>query len=265
MNEPTDNPSPDETESAWTDERSIRIEADLERVWAAWAEPEHVRRWFSDDASGSLEPGGELVHEFRGHGEHRYQVLEVEAPHRLVLEGRMMDGAAFRQEVTLRREDGHTVLTLVHSGFGSVDPDDEMTKGIDSGWTMALQVMKYYAERKFGRDKTAVPLFRPARFEYEELAGQHFFPAGARTDWLAASPPVGDELARSSHELLLEWPEAGGLLELKAFGSGPEARVAGLRAILWASEGEAAPMVDGDTLIASLERSIDALLGRLAG
>ena len=244
-------------------ERSIRIEADLERVWASWAEPEHVRRWFSDDASGSLEPGGELVHQFHGHGEHRYQVLEVEAPHRLLLEGRMMGGAAFRQEVTLHREDGHTVLTLVHSGFGSVDPDDEMTKGIDSGWTMALQVMKYYAERMFGRDKTALPLFRPARYEYEDLANRHYFPGDARGEWLATTPALGEEIARSSHELLLEWPEAGGLLELKAFGSGPDARVAGLRAILWDAQDGGSSGLDVDALRSSLEQSIEGLLGRL--
>ena len=47
------------------DRRSIRIDADVERVWAAWAEPEHVMRWFSDEAHGTLEPGGELVHTSR--------------------------------------------------------------------------------------------------------------------------------------------------------------------------------------------------------
>ena len=84
------------TKETWTDEREIRISSDPEAVWAAWAEPEHVRRWFSDDARGELEAGGEIVHEFEGHGEHRYTVMEVDAPRRLVLEGEM-DGRAFRQ------------------------------------------------------------------------------------------------------------------------------------------------------------------------
>ncbi len=95
----TDRPRPDER---WSDEREIRISSDPASVWAAWAEPEHVRRWFSDDAHGRLEEGASLVHEFEGHGEQRYSVMEVDAPSRLVLEGEL-DGRAFRQEVELRR------------------------------------------------------------------------------------------------------------------------------------------------------------------
>lgn len=252
---------PPEEGEPWHDERSIQIDGSVEDVWSAWAEPDHVRRWFSDHAYGALEPGAELVHVFEGHGEHRYQVLEVEAPHRLVLEGRMMDGAAFRQEVRIERNDGTTVLTLVHSGFGASDPEDEITKGIDSGWTMALHVMKYYVEHAFGRDKVSLPIFRPAQFDYEPLAQNHYFPEAARSEWLKLPAAVGRPLARTSHELLLEWPAAGGVLELKAFGSGPSARVAGLRAILWAGAGD--DSVEPSTLEGELHASMDRLLARL--
>lgn len=216
------------------DRRSIRIDADVEKVWAAWAQPEHVRRWFSDEAHGTLEPGGELVHIFEGHGEHRYRVLEVEAPHRLVLEGRMMGGEAFRQEVRIIREEGTTILELVHSGFGPVDPDDETAQGIDSGWTMALTVLKHYVEHYFGRDKAAVAIFRPACFDYQDLATSHYFTEEGRSAWLGpVAQKLGGELARTDHEACFRLPDLSGVLELKAFGSSPEQRFIGVRAISW--------------------------------
>ncbi|NIR42244.1 MAG: hypothetical protein GWN71_07875, partial [Gammaproteobacteria bacterium] len=171
------------SEERWTDEREIRISSDPESVWAAWAEPEHVRRWFSDDARGELEEGAELVHEFHGHGEHRYTVSKVDAPKRLVLEGEM-DGRAFRQVVEIRREGGSTVLRLVHSGFGPADPDSEIVQGIDSGWTMALAMMKHYVEERFGRTKRSVALFRPARFEYADVLRGRYLDARGLGVWL---------------------------------------------------------------------------------
>jgi len=238
----------------WRDEREIRIAADLERVWAAWAQPEHVRRWFSDDAHGEVRPGGELVHVFEGHGEHRYRVLAVEAPYRLVLEGRMMGGEAFRQEVTLRREGGTTILELVHSGFGAVDPDDETTRGIDSGWTMALAVLKHYAEHFFGKERACIALFEPAAFEYEALAQNHFFDSEGRSAWLETRYPLGGVLTQSTHEALLDWPAVGGALELKAYGGSPESRVVGVRATFWEP--------DADQVIETRE-DLEASLNRL--
>lgn len=239
------------------DRRSIRIDADVEQVWAAWAEPEHVKRWFSDDAHGTVEPGEELVHTFEGHGEHRYKVIEVEAPHRLVLEGRMMGGEAFRQEVRITREEGTTVLELVHSGFGPVDPEDETAQGIDSGWTMALTVLKHYVENYFGRDKSTVAIFRPARFDYDGLATQHYFNAEGRSSWLGpVAESLGGELARTDHEVCFRFRDQDGVLELKAFGSSPEQRFLGVRGISWSGGSHGA-------LEADLTQAVDRLLQTL--
>lgn len=240
----------DAAEPTWTDEREIRIPAAPEAVWSAWAEPQHVRRWFSDDAHGRLEPGGELVHEFRGHGEHNYRVLEVDPPRRLVLDGEM-DGRAFRQVVEIRREGGTTVLRLVHSGFGSQDPDSEIAQGIDSGWTMALAVLRHYVERYFGRDKVSIPVFRPARYDYDDLRSGRYLDAEGLGTWLTDgaagiddSGPVGlrlrsgrtltgSVLACTGHEVSVSWKEIEGVLELKAFGTGPEQRFLGVRVLSW--------------------------------
>ena len=239
MTDPKDN-RPDQ--EGHVDRRTIRIDGDVEKVWAAWAEPEHVKRWFSDDARGTLEPGEELVHTFEGHGEHRYTVIEVEAPHRLVLEGQMMEGEAFRQEVRITREEGTTILELVHSGFGPIDPDDETAQGIDSGWTMALTVLKHYVEHYFGRDKTTVAIFRPARFDYGALAEGYYFTGEGRLAWLGGiADELEGELVRTDHEVCFRLPGHEGVLELKAFGSSPDQRFLGLRAIAW-REGAEEPL-----------------------
>jgi len=245
------------TDEIWKDQREIRISSDPETVWAAWAEPEHVRRWFSDEARGELEAGGEIVHEFEGHGEHRYTVIEADAPHRLVLDGEM-DGRAFRQVTEIRREGGTTVLRLVHSGFGPADPDSEIVQGIASGWSMALSVMKHYVENHFGRDKKTVPVFRPARFEYDTLLHEFYLDGEGLGRWLTdggagiqgdeptrlrlkAGPTLtGSVLALTDHEVAVTWPEIDGVLEFKAFGAGPDQRVLGLRLITWSEDEETA-------------------------
>lgn len=261
------------SDETWTDEREIRISADPEAVWAAWAEPDHVRRWFADDARGEVEPGGELVHEFEGHGEHRYSVEEVDAPRRLVLEGEM-DGRAFRQIVEIRRDGGSTVLRLVHSGFGPADPDSEIAQGIDSGWSMALAALKHYVERFFGRRKRAVPLFRPARFEYQVLLERYYLDADGLGRWLtdgaggiSRGEPVklrlrsgrslsGTVLVVTDHEVSVSWDELEGVLELKAFGAGPDARVLGPRLITWSDDENLV-----DEVKAELEEAVDRLVG----
>lgn len=262
------------TEETWTDEREIRIPAEPETVWAAWADPEHVRRWFSDDAHGRLEVGGELVHVFHGHGEHRYRVLEVDAPRRLVLDGEM-DGRAFQQIVELRTERGVTVLRLVHSGFGSADPDSEIVQGIDSGWTMALAVMRHYVQRWFGRDKVAIPVFRPARFDYRALLAGRYQNAAGLGSWLtdggsgipdsgavaltlrSGRSLTGTVLTRTDHEVAVTWDEVEGVLELKAFGAGPDARVLGVRAITWSDDAALA-----ESLRAELTEAVERLVGQ---
>lgn len=239
-------------EGRWIDQREVRVDAPLEHVWSAWAEPEHVERWFSDEARGELEAGGELVHSFGTHGEHRYQVMEVERPHRLVLQSDMGTGAV-HQEVIIRREGGTTVLRLVHSGFGKPDPDSEVVQGIDSGWTMALAAMKHYVENHFGKSKRAVSIFVPARFEYESLLRESYLGAKGLCEWLTAgdaSVPqedrvalalksgrtlTGQVLALTDHEISISWEEISGLLELKAFGNGPDSRFLGVRVLTWSA------------------------------
>lgn len=265
------------TDERWSDEREIRIDADPERVWAAWARPEHVKRWFSDQAHGRLEPGAELVHIFEGHGEHRYRVLEADPPERLVLEGHMEAGA-FRQEVVIRTEAGRTVLRLVHSGFGHQDPDSEIVQGIDSGWSMALAALAHYVENHFGQEKWTFTTFRPASFDYAALLETEYSSAAGLGRWLtdgASGIPgrgpvalrlpsgrtlTGRVLVRTDHELSVSWEEVGGVLELKAFGAGPEDRFLGVRVTAWGVDPAVATALEGE-----LNEAVDRLVRSVEG
>jgi hypothetical protein len=165
-----------------------------------------------------------------------------------------MEAGPFRQEVTITRSGGVTVLVLVHSGFGPVDPDSEIVQGIDSGWTMALTLLKLYVERWYGREKRSLTVFRPAGFEYGSLLRDRYQAADGLGSWLTdGAAPVepgrqvslrlrsghrltGRVLVRTRHEIALEWDELEGALELKAFGAGPGARMLGVRAISWSAD-----------------------------
>jgi hypothetical protein len=189
-----------------------------------------------------------------------------------------MDGRAFRQIVEIRSEGGTTVLRLVHSGFGSADPDSEIVQGIDSGWTMALALIRHYVERYFGRDKESIAVFRPARYDYGALLAGRYLDADGLGKWLTdgaggldTEGPVhlrlrsgrtltGAVLARTDHEVSIAWDEIEGVLELKAFGVGPDARVLGVRVVTWGAD----PGNLGD-LRTEAEEAVDSLIGSLSG
>ena len=262
------------------DHRTLRTTASPMEVWQAWAEPEHVARWFADAAHGTPEAGGELVHVFDRFGmEMSYRVLAAEPGERLVLEGRTPSGEAFRQEVVIERDGGETVLHLVHSGFGDPDADfaDEY-EGMDSGWKLAFGLLRHYLEEHFGEDRQVFFAMRPASFEYDDLQ-PHFRTADGLAGWLttggslegkAVGDPVrlelagggtrtGRLLADSGRELAVSWGEIDGALELKAFDMGPQGRAVCLRGCGWGMEPDEARRVEGG-MEAALDRLV-ALLG----
>jgi len=61
MGDTTDANHPAATDfDAADDHRTLHTTATPMQVWRAWAEPEHVARWFADDARGTPEPRLEL-------------------------------------------------------------------------------------------------------------------------------------------------------------------------------------------------------------
>ena len=235
------------------DHREIRTTAGPRQAWAAWAEPDKIAGWFADRARGEPVPGGKLVHVFSSFGmELEYDVLEAEPGKLLVLQGRSPMGFEFRQEIRIEVEDGETVIHLTHSGFGDdADWGDEY-EGIDSGWKLALALLRHYLENHFGKERTVFLVMRPTALSYD--AAQPYFRGreGLRR-WLVGDGSLedlapGDELrltlrdggtisgrvlADSGREIALSWDEIDGALELKIFPAGPEGRMVALRGSSW--------------------------------
>lgn len=269
------------------DRRTLTTAADPEKVWEAWARPERLRQWFPDDARGAPEPGGELVHVWSSFGgmEMPHRVLAAEPGRRLLLEADGPAGLPFRQEILVEREGGATVLELVHYGFEDGAGWDGDLEGIDSGWQLALALLRHYLEEHFGRDRQAVFHMRPTTHDFDSIQPL-FREAEGLARWLTRSArsgslvgkTVGDPvslelgdgdgggdapdtltghlLADSGRELALSWEEIDAVLELKIFPAGPEGLAAALRCSAWGMDEAAAERLGG---------RLAASLGRLTG
>ena len=257
-------------------EREIRIEAPADEVYAAWADPEMIARWFVDRMDGTMETGATVTWLWEKFGYRiPIEVYEAREGEYLRFGGDVPGRPPALQEIELRQEGGVTVLRLVNSGFGDGADWDEEYEGIDSGWIMALATLKYWLENKKSATRRQTMVMRPATFEYDQVIPLYESAAGLRS-WLAddvtlSSDPLTDGatircandgttlldgrlLARSPHELLLSWPEKSGVLCLKAFRAGPS-RMLGLHYSGWdVTEDECA----------ATEQTLDEVVGRLA-
>ncbi len=261
------------SEKDWKDARTVRIRATPKQVWNAWAQPEHIAGWFADRAEGEPLVGSTITHFFDKLGlALPHEVIEATPGERLVLEGVGPGGIPFVQEIRVRADGGHTVLELVHSGFGNDADFDDEYEGIDSGWQLALAQLAHYLERYYGNARTNYFALAPARFTWDQLAPR-FRDAVGLAEWLTATGAIGDAgdpvalqlahgapltgrvLARSSREVSVSWAEIDGALELKAFPMGPDRRVVALRASSWS---------DAPRPVADMEVWMSAACARLA-
>ena len=239
------------SDKEWKDVRELLVRATPEQAWRAWADPEIIAGWFADRAEGVAKAGETLVHVFDSMGfEVRYAVEAAEPGSLLVLRGNM-HGSEFEQRVDVEPadEEGTTRIKLTHSGFGET-PAEDMLEGIDSGWKLALSILRYYLENHFGHPKTTHFQMRPAVYEFESLAPLFREPESLDR-WLTRSAGVirfgepvelelwdgqrltGEVLADSGQEIALTWPQINGVLELKAFSMGPAGKALGLRSFVW--------------------------------
>lgn len=138
------------------DERNVyltlhrTINAPVEKVYAAWTDPELLRRWFSPGdtvvtrAVAEVTVGGTFLIEMRrADGKHRLTrglYREVVPNHRLVHTWRW-DGSDVESLVTVEFEpgpEGTTRLTLTHSRFAEVEVRDEH----EYGWAACLRKLQ---------------------------------------------------------------------------------------------------------------------------
>ena len=242
--------------------RQLRVEmrtrATPEQVYEAWADPEKIAHWFVDRARGKAEVGSIFTWIFEKFGyEIPYEVVAAEPGRRFALGGEAPKSGPFLLEVTIAREGGETVVTLVNSGFLDGSQWDEEFEGIVSGWTNGLAILKHYLENYPGRPKTTILVMQPAALEFSILLPLYATAEGLDR-WLTTSASIGGDgdgggavgehcalrlpggdsltgrvLAKTKWETAFSWEEVDGVLELKAFrfpGMGP---VVAARVVSW--------------------------------
>ncbi|WP_068201189.1 SRPBCC domain-containing protein [Isoptericola dokdonensis] len=132
-----------------TIERQLYVEAAPEVVFAVVSEPEHVKRWWPDEADYPLEPGGPGRIGFAEDGGathwETFTVVEVDPPHRFTFRWSYPQGVPARRgnsflvEFVLAPEGKGTRLTMTETGFR------------EQGWTEA-QVVAAYEDHVAGWD-----------------------------------------------------------------------------------------------------------------
>jgi uncharacterized protein YndB with AHSA1/START domain len=252
----------------------MRTSASPDQVYEAWADPEKIAHWFVDKAEGRAELGATITWIFEKFNyKIPYEVLRAEPGKKFAIRWEPPPGMnAGILEVTISKEAGQTVLRLVNSGFREGAEWNDEYDGVDSGWKMALALLKLYTENYFGTPRSTFLAMRPAQFAFSSVVPFHRTEAGLN-QWLttkASCGEVGEKYAfalreggtasgrvleQAKWETALSWDEIHGALELKAFAMGPQKMVS-VRCSAWGLE---------SAKVKQIEEQMDRALERLAG
>ena len=137
-------------------EREIVIEAPVDVVWSVVTEPEHVARWFSDEAEIDLRPGGDArVTWHHEGGAYRVRIERVEPQHTFAYRWvrrpgvEPAEGNSTLVVFSLRAEGEHTRLRVTESGFAQLtwteDEKAEYQAENVRGWALELAELRDYA------------------------------------------------------------------------------------------------------------------------
>lgn len=161
-------------------EREIFIDAEPERVWNAFTSGEEIVNWFALRSESKPGVGGyiALSWDLKDFEPGRCEITEWEPHEHLKMGWRLAhDGEHdLPIEVWLRRQDGGTLLRLVHSGFLSDASWDEEYESHGRGWSYELRSLKYYLEHYFGRTRQFVlekfPVGEDMRGAWRDVVGK---------------------------------------------------------------------------------------------
>jgi uncharacterized protein YndB with AHSA1/START domain len=254
----------------------IRTSATPEQIYEAWADPEKIAHWFPDKAEGKAEPGATVTWIFdKFNYRIPYEVLVAEPAKRFVIRWNAPPGMnPGILEITIAKEGGETVMRLVNSGFREGAEWDSEYEGVDSGWRMALALLKHYAENYYGTPRSSFLVMHPAEFAFDQIPPFHRNPEKL-AKWLTRSGAfreVGEKfrlelqeggavsgrvLAKTKSEVALAWDEIHGSLELKAFPLGPQ-KVLCVRGCGWGLSAEKAKAIE-----VQMERALERLASAL--
>lgn len=260
----------------------VRIAAPLERVWAAWTEPDELSRWYPDRVEGRFREGDRIHLAWDALGVSLdLEVAELRPPSRLVLRGAPPGRALQTQVVELREESGATRVRLEHTGFESADE----RIGTFAGWETQLAVLRHYLERYQGCERASFAALGPAVTGFDRLFA-HYTQADQLERWLAGAPASpgapgepyalelepgalvsGEVLARTEgREVALGADEIDGVLALRGFsidGRDPGVKMLGAIGWSWSSDEEALALVR-DAVARAVDRLVAALGGSVA-
>ena len=135
------------TQTAYTLELKRVIAADVEAVFDAWTQPEHIKRWSAPEgmeipvSEVDLTVGGRFVLQMQNAegGKHtaRGVYQEIDRPNRLVYTWAWDEHPKHGESlitVEFRPVDGGTEIVMVHSGH----PDEKSMTDHMGGWTSCL-------------------------------------------------------------------------------------------------------------------------------
>ncbi len=254
----------------------IRTKATPQQAYEAWADPEKIAHWFPDRAEGKAEPGATITWIFdKFNYRIPYEVLIAQPAEKFAIRWNPAPGMnAGILEVTISKEGGETVIRLVNSGFREGAEWNDEFEGTDSGWRMALALLKHYLENYFGISRASFLVMHPAEFSFDQVVPMHRTEAGLKK-WLTKRGDYGEVgesyslelqeggkasgrvLAKTNRETTLSWDEIHGVLELKAFSMGPQ-KILCVRGCGWGLSAEKAKEREGQ-----MERAVDRLASAL--
>ena len=255
----------------------IRTKATPQQAYDAWADPEKIAHWFPDRAEGKAEPGATITWVFEKFNYRiPYEVLIAQPAEKFAIRWNPPPGmSAGVLEVTISKEGGETVIKLVNSGFREGAEWNEEFEGTDSGWRMALALLKHYLENYFGISRSSFLAMKSAEFSFDQIVPLHRTAAGLQK-WLTKSGEYGEVgesfslelqeggkasgrvLAKTKRGTALSWNEIRGVLELKAFSMGPQKMLC-VRGCGWGLNAEKAKELE-----AQMERAVERLAALMA-
>ena len=254
----------------------IRTTATPQQAYDAWADPEKIAHWFTDKAEGKAKPGATITWTFEKFNYRiPYEVLIAQPSEKFAIRWDPHPGLnPGILEVTISKEGGETVIRLVNSGFREGAEWNEEFEGLDSGWRMALPLLKHYLENYYGLARSSFLAMRVVEFSFDQVVPFHRTAAGL-TKWLTTAGEYADVgerfslqlqeggkvsghvLAKTKRETTLSWDEIRGVLELKAFSMGSQ-KILCVRGCGWGLGTDKAKEIQGQ-MKGALQRLAGAL------
>lgn len=196
------------------------FKASIDRVWAAWTDPNQVPRWFGcPDSKGlgatiDLKVGGEYSVSMIAHGQEMTmagKITELDAPRLLKLEWRWSGAGDFDNmaptEVTIELAEvkGGTQLTMTHTGFPSVEICNEHQKGwsssleridhfVDSAEVEIFETISEWDAALWDKDLDGLIKDYVAESSLFDIGGQFHGPAAIRGIWEICFPFFEDHI-----------------------------------------------------------------------